>query len=303
MQIASSLRLWKSPFLTLLALSVFAGGTAGAADDAVYRYDYATGSLTATYDFSGGFSHALGPNAPSAFNGATFGDLISSGRAWGTGHSSLIKAFDWVQNFRVNYLTEDGTATWYYGIDENDNGHSGSPRTEVFVDGPFAGQAILGNQHLLALDDERVLLYNPAATGNDFLALYTVDAGEMSFAPFGFTAFSGTAPASGQTFASQLGRFIGAENGRLYYLDPDGSFSAYNILTGETVWDPTWTQFSGGLMDGLSLEDAFTGGHYLGIGNGPDFYFTASVIPEPSTSLLLGTAILMTGVATLKRRR
>ncbi len=273
------------------------------AQDAVYQYNYATGNLVNTYPFPTGFSNAIGVNAPTEMNGGTWADLVNSGRLWGTGHSTLVRNFDWAEDNQVNYLTTGatpGAATWYYSTNANTNAQSGTPLRTTFLGGFFDGQDILGNPNVIAVYDDQVVLYNPlAASDATSLSLYSVNTAVVTLANFGFNTFTG-GPLDQQTFSSQLKNMIGAEDGYLWFLDPDGSFSTYGITTGVNVLDPTWTTFTGGMFDGMTLTDALDSGHYLGIGAGPDFYFVASVIPEPSTYVLLGTA---GALAFLSRRR
>ncbi len=290
---------------TLVAATAFAFGLSRAeAQDTIYRYSYINGNLNGTFDYPTGFTTPVGTNAPTDLAGATWGELITSGQVWGTGHTNLVRAFDWAEDNQVNYLTTGGVATWYFSTNANTNAQSGTPGRTTFFGGVFDGQSIIGNENIIAVYDDQVVLYNPSS-GSDStsLTLYSINTGVVTLASFGFNTFSGSGPLSGQTLSSQLPNLIGAEDGYLWFLDPDGSFSAYGITSGATVLNPLWTTFSDGPLDGMTLTQALDSGKYLGIGAGPDFYFTETTIPEPSTVLLLGGAGVLALARHLRRSR
>ncbi|HWL51228.1 MAG TPA: hypothetical protein VNQ90_02250, partial [Chthoniobacteraceae bacterium] len=271
--------------LHLITASIIALGSSCslmAQTDTIYRYSYLNGSNNGTFNYTNGFTISPGVNAPNEMNGANWSTLINSGRVWGTGHSTAVRAFDWAEDNQVNYLTTgatDGAATWYFSTNANTNAQSGTPGGTTFVNGFFDGESILGNANIIAIYDDQVVLFNPdAASGSTALSLYSVNTRVVTLSNFGFNTFTGGS-LNGLTLESQMDRLIGAEDGYLWYLEGDGSAIAYGITSGLMVLDPTWTTFSGGLMDGISLSNALDSGHYLGIGAGPDFYFVASVIP------------------------
>lgn len=290
--------------LPVLILAVLLQQPLQAQTDTIYKYSYINGSNNGTYNYTGGFTTPIGTNAPGEMAGKDWGSMIQSGRAWGTGHSNLVRAFDWLEDNQANYLTTgvtDGAATWYFSTNANTNAQSGTPGTTTFVGGVFAGQSILGNSNVIAVYDDQVLLYDlSAASGATALSLYSINTGFVTLSSFGFNTFTGGSLA-GLTLGSQMNRLIGAEDGYLWYLEDDGSTIAYGITSGNMILDPTWTTFTGGLMDGVSLTAAIDSGHYLGIGAGPDFYFAASTIPEPSTWAFL--AVVGCGILFLRRKQ
>ncbi len=293
------------PATALAAITMAALGLATAgAQDTIYRYSYINGNLNGTFDYPTGFATPVGTNAPTELAGATWADLIESGQVWGTGHTNLVRAFDWAEDNQVSYLTPDGVATWYFSTNANTNAQSGTPGRTTFSGGVFDGQSIIGNQNIIAVYDDQVVLYNPSS-GSDStsLTLYSVNTGLATLVNFGFNTFSGAGPLSGLSLSSQLPNLIGAEDGYLWFLDPDGSFSAYGITSGATVLNPTWTTFTDGPMGGMTLTEALDSGKYLGIGAGPDFYFTETTIPEPSTVLLLGGVGVLALARHLRRAR
>lgn len=275
--------------------------------DILYRYSYSTGVFGSSINYTNGFSvTSTSPNAPTDMDGANWATLINSGRIWGPDHSPYVRAFDWVEDSEVNYLSTSGQATWYFSVGLNGNAQSGTSSLGTpgaFRNGPFDDQAILGNPNILAMVDDQVLLYDStAASGSTALYLYNVNTRALttSVNGFGFDTFTGGS-FDGDAFASRLNRLIGVEDARLWYLDLDGSLISYSY-TGTTsgAFDPTWTTLTGGLMDGMSLEAALDSGHYLGIGVSHYLYFTGSVIPEPSTYALLLAAGLIV-VARVRR--
>lgn len=292
----------------LLAITGLFGTAARsqAQTDAIYQYNFTGGLLTLTVNYTGGFTTAIGTNPPSSLDGKNWAAFVNSGRAWGSGHSTLVRSFDWVENTQADYLATNAAAvtTWGYAILSNTNVSSLTPIPSTFTNGTFNGQNILGNSNVIAITDDQALLYNPAASsGAAALSLYNVNTGLLAQGDFGFNTFTGGS-LNGLTLGSQMNRLIGAEDSNLWYLEANGSTIAYNINTGTVTADPTFTTLgSGGAVGGSTLAAALDSGHFLGIGSGQDLYFTGSIlpIPEPSSVLLsIGSAVI---VLNFPRRR
>ena len=136
-----------------LATAILLGGSLSlhAQTDFIEQYSYLNGTLFTTTPYTGGFTAPTGTNAPTGLAGANWATLLSTGQVWGTGHSNLVRAFDWAEDNQVNYLTPSGVATWYFSTNANTNAQSGTPGSTTFVGGPFDGQSILGNSNILAV--------------------------------------------------------------------------------------------------------------------------------------------------------
>ena len=186
--------------------------------------------------------------------------------------TTLTRARDLVEDHQVNFIDPANLLRNFYFEFYTDNSTayvSSTTYPRVLVDGPNAGQSVLGSNRLLAMGDDHMLWLDTDNT----LSLYNYVGGKVTYNRTQ-TAFSG-GPWAGQTLVSRLGLMIGYEQSNLYFLDGDNTVVIYNnslsyVRTDEFRFDGTlFGSTLGDLVDGN-----IPGAHYVGWSLGPIVAFT-----------------------------
>lgn len=175
-------------------------------------------------------------------------------------------------------LEDDGSLVAYYDLAQGASNLLNDPTWTTFPNGSFAGRTltdVLTNEEYIG--SSASVMYFLLSDGTREGYVWTTNGGLIY--DLDQTTFSNGALA-GQTFASQ--NFIEHDTGYNVILESDGTLIRYNNSLG-LLDDQSWTTFTGGELDGMSLTDAINGNLYMG----QRAHYLVFAVPEPSTSILL----------------
>ena len=216
--------------------------------------------------------------------------------------TGLTRARDFVEDWDINFInpTVNNVNYWFdFYSDNSANTISRSSFPLTLVNGPQAGQSLMGNNNLLAMGDDNSLWLD--ADGS--LSYYNYPTGTLEFNSTKTSFSTGPTGWKGSTLVSKVGNLIGYEEGNLYFLEGDNQVLVFNYDL--TYLRTDQFRFDGELT-GRSLADLIDGkvenATYLGWDLGPVVAMVqTSPVPEPSTYALLGAGAL--GLLLARRRQ
>lgn len=263
----------------------------------------AEGAIIAYYEFTGVPQEVWGSSG-----------LLVNGPLGNTNFSD-ITADQWIGAHEgyIGLLSDDGLVNYYVLTFGGDNPHSHSGTSATLTNGPLGGYPLKNEYWLGAADgdfyyfheDHGVLRYD--GVGN-----------HTHVATFNWQRFTngdsdGFAPSPGYGL-SDFGGGNSMNESLFVTIDSLGTMEYYRLDNGLYSWGESeggygsWTTFTGGALDGLTLVDVLAnpvGTHngisyrFLGTSN-EGMYFDVAVVPEPSAAfLVLGGA----GLWAARRRR
>jgi hypothetical protein len=219
--------------------------------------------------------------------------LATSQNVIGNG-TTLTRARDVVEDWDINFVNPSVNNVNYWFDFYSDNAsatvsRSGFPLT--LVGGPQAGQALIGNNKLLAMGDDNSLWLD--ADGS--LSYYNYPTGTLEFNSTKTSFTTGPSGWQGNTLVSKVGNLIGYEEGNLYFLEGANTVQVFSHDL--TYLRTDQFRFDGDLA-GRSLADVIDGkvqnATYLGWDLGPvvAMMVQTSPVPEPATGFLMGMGVI-----------
>lgn len=220
--------------------------------------------------------------------------------------TTLTKAWDVSEDYDYDFVTPSSAAGTMYWSNYYDNNLAVSNTwywSSTFINGPHAGEQVIGNNNILALIDDYYLMFD--ADGS--LSTYAIANGQL-VTNYTWTTFS-NGVFQGMALADTLQYMIGAEDGRLFFLQDENTIIQYNLTNASTVTFESSFTFNFGTytgsnvnndLAGVSLKDLIEGKiegwSYLGwdlgvlaINVSSDFNRALIIednIPEPSSGML-----------------
>ncbi len=227
--------------------------------------------------------------------------LATSENVIGNG-TTLTRARDFVEDWDINFINPSVNSVNYWFDFYSDNSSNTISRSSfplTLVNGPQAGQSLIGNNNLLAMGDDNSLWLD--ADGS--LSYYNYPTGTLEFNSTKTSFTSGPSGWQGSTLLSKVGNLIGYEEGNLYFLEGDNTVQVFNYDL--TYLRTDQFRFDGELA-GQSLADVIDGRvantTYLGWDLGPVIAMVqTSAVPEPSAYAMLGVGLV--GLSLVARRQ
>lgn len=224
--------------------------------------------------------------------------LIESSHALGSA-STLTRAKDLSEDWDINFIDpSDSSSNYWFKWLANQYVNAsiwGNPSVAraffpiTLTGGPHSGESVLGNNQLLALGDDKLLLYDTDGS----LSLYNYPGGSLQSNPTG-TAFT-NGDWHGQTLTSKLKYMVGYEEGKLYFVEGSNKLLVYSD---GMVWQRTQTVALGHELSAYSVGDLvdnkIPGYTYVGWDVGPIVIGVTALRPldhlEVSSSTASSTA-------------
>lgn len=281
----------------LLSLMLLATASAGYAQSVIYRYNLTTGEHISniTLNASGIASSTQANNA--GLTGLNWLEVIQTGRLLGQSttiprYQDLVGTSD-----RLVYVGTNGI-TYALDILSTNGAVSNYRGASVFGNsGPHSGADYLSDL-LVSVNLTDVYFLDPDGS----LSAYDISTGGLAN-DYTYTTLTGGNHA-GSLEDALRSTYFGAPSasGNLYFINPDGTWDGYNRANGQYNTTSTWSTFSSGPLDGVSLLEALESGTYLGISNNSIFFLDTphTTIPEPSTAVL---SVLAPCALLFRRRR
>lgn len=212
------------------------------------------------------------------------------------------RARDFVEDWDINFINPSVNSVNYWFDFYSDNSTNTVSRSSfplTLVNGPQAGQSLIGNNNLLAMGDDNSLWLD--ADGS--LSYYNYPTGTLEFNSTKTSFTTGPSGWQGSTLLSKVGNLIGYEEGNLYFLEGDNTVQVFNFDL--TYLRTDQFRFDGDLA-GHSLADVIDGRvantTYLGWDLGPVIAMVqTSAVPEPSAFAMLGVGLV--GLCLTARRQ
>ncbi len=259
-----------SCFAVFTAIPIIAGQYATATYDAsgVYLYHYACSVSQGTSSNGKGFTATPSENnrvRPHQAIYAAFPEVKTAAEAWtaylnsncviGKG-TTLTKAWDVSEDYDYDFVTPNSTAGNMYWSNYYDNNLPVTNTwywSSTFVNGSHSGETVIGNHNILALIDDYYLMFDSDGS----LSTYSIANGQL-VTNYTWTTFS-NGVFQGMALADTLQYMIGAEEGRLFFLQGDNTIIQYNLASASTVTFESSFTFNFGTYTGSNVNNDLAG--------------------------------------------